>query len=138
MSLDAGECRAQRIGSVDEHTQAHRPVAPRRVGLQQLDADQHGANPKHAKDIARGRTVLGIDAEAPVLAGANAKYRRLAMALDTGAAIRGEVRADLYIGRGDRAGLEAGRVRHTLRMMRLVPVESSAKNGSDETDFARR
>lgn len=82
--------------------------------------------------------VWWIDAEAPVLAGANAKYRRLAMALDTGAAIRGEVRADLYIGRGDRAGLEAGRVRHTLRMMRLVPVEASAKNGADETDFARR
>jgi membrane-bound lytic murein transglycosylase A len=79
-----------------------------------------------------------IDAEAPILAGANAKYRRLAMALDTGAAIRGEVRADLYIGRGDQAGIEAGRVRHTLRMMRLVPVEATAKNGADETDFARR
>lgn len=79
-----------------------------------------------------------IDAEAPVLAGANAKYRRLAMALDTGAAIRGEVRADLYIGRGDRAGLEAGRVRHTLRMMRLVPVEASAQNDRDETDLTRR
>ena len=80
-----------------------------------------------------------IDAEAPVLAGANAKYRRLAMALDTGAAIRGEVRADLYIGRGDRAGLEAGRVRHTLRMMRLVPVEATAHNDSDGgADLARR
>ncbi len=79
-----------------------------------------------------------IDAEAPVLAGANAKYRRLAMALDTGAAIRGEVRADLYIGRGDRAGLEAGRVRHTLRMMRLVPVEATAQNDRDEADLTRR
>ena len=80
-----------------------------------------------------------IDAEAPILAGANAKYRRLAMALDTGAAIRGEVRADLYIGRGDQAGLEAGRVRHTLRMMRLVPVEATAKNDADDqADSARR
>jgi membrane-bound lytic murein transglycosylase A len=83
--------------------------------------------------------VWWIDAEAPVLAGANAKYRRLAMALDTGAAIRGEIRADLYIGRGDRAGLEAGRVRHTLKMMRLVPVEAAARNdGRDELDYARR
>jgi membrane-bound lytic murein transglycosylase A len=68
--------------------------------------------------------VFWIDAEAPVLAGANKVYRRLAMALDTGAAIRGQVRADLYIGRGDAAGLEAGRVRHTLRMTRLVPIDS--------------
>ena len=63
-----------------------------------------------------------IDASAPVLTGATRRYRRLGMALDTGAAIRGEVRADLYIGRGDAAGDEAGRVRHTLRMVRLVPV----------------
>ena len=63
-----------------------------------------------------------IDASAPVLTGATRRYRRLAMALDTGAAIRGEVRADLYIGRGDVAGDEAGRVRHTLRMTRLVPI----------------
>jgi membrane-bound lytic murein transglycosylase A len=68
--------------------------------------------------------VFWIDAEAPVLAGANKTYRRLAMALDTGAAIRGQVRADLYIGRGAGAGAEAGRVRHTLRMTRLVPLET--------------
>ena len=46
---------------------------------------------------------------------------RLAMALDTGSAIRGPVRADLYMGRGDAAGAEAGTVRHPLRMWRLVP-----------------
>ena len=63
-----------------------------------------------------------IDADAPILTGAARRYRRLAMALDTGSAIRGEVRADLYTGRGDEAGREAGRVRHTLRMTRLTPV----------------
>ncbi len=41
--------------------------------------------------------------------------------LDTGSAIRGPVRADLYMGRGDAAGEEAGAVRHPLRMWRLVP-----------------
>ncbi len=66
-----------------------------------------------------------IDASAPILTGATRRYRRLAMALDTGAAIRGEVRADLYIGRGTAAGEEAGRVRHTLHMVRLVPVASA-------------
>ena len=71
------------------------------------------------------RHVLGepfwIEASAPALAGAFPSYRRLAMALDTGGAIKGETRADLYIGRGDAAGTEAGRVKHTLRMYRLIP-----------------
>ncbi len=62
-----------------------------------------------------------IDAVSPVLAGAVKRYRRLVMALDTGSAIRGDVRADLYLGRGEAAGLEAGRVRHNLLMVRLAP-----------------
>ena len=62
-----------------------------------------------------------IDGRAPILAGAFPTYQRLVMALDTGGAIRGPIRADLYIGKGDTAGREAGRVRHDLRMYRLVP-----------------
>jgi len=64
-----------------------------------------------------------IDAEAPILKGAFPTYRRLALALDTGGAIRGEVRADLYMGQGAAAGAEAGRVRHTLRLYRLIPKD---------------
>jgi membrane-bound lytic murein transglycosylase A len=71
-----------------------------------------------------------IDASAPALNGAARVYRRAVMALDTGSAIRGEVRADLYIGRGSVAGSEAGRVRHTLKMTRLVPVQKDARSGS--------
>lgn len=62
-----------------------------------------------------------LDAAAPKLAGAFPAYRRLAMTLDTGGAIKGDVRADLYMGSGAAAGAEAGRVRHTLRLYRLVP-----------------
>jgi membrane-bound lytic murein transglycosylase A len=62
-----------------------------------------------------------IDGEAPILKGAFPTYRRLAMALDTGGAIKGDIRADLYMGQGAAAGVEAGRVRHTLRLYRLVP-----------------
>lgn len=62
-----------------------------------------------------------IEADGGNLIGARASYRGLVMALDTGSAIRGPVRADLYIGRGDAAGEEAGAVRHPLRMWRLVP-----------------
>ena len=65
--------------------------------------------------------LLWIDAEAPLLIGAFSTYRRLVTALDTGGAIKGEVRADLYLGEGAQAGAEAGRVRHTLRLYRLVP-----------------
>jgi membrane-bound lytic murein transglycosylase A len=78
-----------------------------------------------------------IDAEAPVLAGAHKVYRRLAMALDTGSAIRGQVRADLYIGRGDAAGQEAGRVRHTLKMVRLKPIDPARSARHEADDPAR-
>ncbi|MGZ3272860.1 MAG: MltA domain-containing protein [Caulobacteraceae bacterium] len=63
-----------------------------------------------------------IDGEAPSLSGAFPTYRRLAMALDTGSAIKGEVRADLYLGMGATAGAEAGRVKHRLKLYRLTPV----------------
>lgn len=62
-----------------------------------------------------------IDAEAPALTGAFPRYRRVVSALDTGGAIKGNVRADLYLGRGAAAGTEAGRIRHQLRMWRLTP-----------------
>ena len=65
--------------------------------------------------------LLWIDGEAPLLIGAFPTYQRLVTALDTGGAIKGEVRADLYLGEGPQAGTEAGRVRHTLRLYRLVP-----------------
>lgn len=64
---------------------------------------------------------LWLDAGAPILAGAFPTYRRLVLALDTGSAIRGEVRADLYMGTGEAAGAEAGRVRHDLTLYRLIP-----------------
>jgi membrane-bound lytic murein transglycosylase A len=65
--------------------------------------------------------LLWLDADAPLLAGAFPTYRRLVTALDTGGAIKGAVRADLYLGEGPRAGAEAGRVRHELHLYRLVP-----------------
>ena len=67
--------------------------------------------------------LIWIVGEAPILAGAFPAYRRMVVALDTGGAILGEVRADLYLGRGDAAGREAGRVRHDLTMYRLTPRE---------------
>lgn len=83
--------------------------------------------PGRAVAVDTSRHTLGelvwIDASAPTLPGAFPTYRRLTVALDTGGAIKGDARADLYLGRGPAAGLAAGRVRHTLRLYRLVPVE---------------
>jgi membrane-bound lytic murein transglycosylase A len=65
--------------------------------------------------------LLWIDADKPVLPGARPTYRRLVVALDTGAAIKGAVRADLYLGEGPVAGDEAGKVHHRLKLYRLAP-----------------
>jgi len=65
--------------------------------------------------------LLWIDADKPVLAGAKPFYRRLVVSLDTGSAIKGPVRADLYLGEGPAAGDEAGRVHHRLKLYRLAP-----------------
>lgn len=70
--------------------------------------------------------VLWLDATAPSLNGAVPAYRRLALALDTGGAIKGQARVDLYLGRGPSAGLEAGRVRHALTLYRLAPIVAPA------------
>ncbi len=67
--------------------------------------------------------LVWIDATAPVLSGAFPAYQRLAVVLDVGGAIKGEARADLYLGRGEAAGLEAGRVRHVLHLYRLTPLD---------------
>lgn len=69
--------------------------------------------------------LIWIDAKAPILAGAFPTYQSLVVTLDTGGAIKGKIRADLYMGRGDAAGREAGRVRHDLKMYQLVPREAA-------------
>ncbi len=48
-------------------------------------------------------------------------YQRLVSAMDTGGAIKGNIRADLYIGHGDRAGTEAGKIKHVLTMWKIMP-----------------
>jgi membrane-bound lytic murein transglycosylase A len=48
-------------------------------------------------------------------------FRRLMIAQDTGSAIAGPARADLYWGAGDDAGRIAGRIRHPGRFVMLLP-----------------
>jgi membrane-bound lytic murein transglycosylase A len=48
-------------------------------------------------------------------------FRRLMIAQDTGSAITGPARADLYFGAGADAGRVSGRLRHSMRFVMLVP-----------------
>src|ERR1700704_4989756 len=48
-------------------------------------------------------------------------FRRLMIAQDTGSAIVGPARADLYLGAGEDAGRIAGRIRHPGRFVMLLP-----------------
>jgi len=48
-------------------------------------------------------------------------FHRLMIAQDTGSAIVGPARADLYFGAGADAGKVSGRLRHNMRFVMLVP-----------------
>lgn len=50
-------------------------------------------------------------------------FRRLMVAQDTGSAVKGAQRADVFFGTGTEAGEAAGRVRDTGRMVILLPVQ---------------
>jgi membrane-bound lytic murein transglycosylase A len=61
---------------------------------------------------------LPIDSDKPVT-----KFRRLMIAQDTGSAIIGPARADLYWGAGDVAGRISGRIRQMGQFVMLLPHE---------------
>jgi membrane-bound lytic murein transglycosylase A len=69
-------------------------------------------------------TPFFIDAELPI-EGARTKdrFRRLMVSQDTGSAIIGPARADLYFGAGKDAGAIAGRIRQQGRFVMLLPRE---------------
>ncbi len=66
-----------------------------------------------------------IAASIPWEGDAPTRFERLMIAQDTGSAILGAARADLFFGAGDRAGSRAGRVRHAADFIVLAPTESS-------------
>lgn len=63
-----------------------------------------------------------IAADSPVLANANTNsLNRLVITQDTGGAIRGPLRGDLFWGTGTEAGLAAGRINHQAKWWVLLP-----------------
>jgi membrane-bound lytic murein transglycosylase A len=69
-------------------------------------------------------TPFFIEASLPIESAKPASpFHRLMIAQDTGSAITGPARADLYWGAGDDAGRVAGRIRHPGRFVMLLPRE---------------
>jgi membrane-bound lytic murein transglycosylase A len=67
-------------------------------------------------------TPFFLEAELPIESARPAtKFRRLMVAQDTGSAIIGPARADIYFGAGDDAGRVAGRIRQQGRFTMLIP-----------------
>ena len=67
-------------------------------------------------------TPFFIEADLPLAsARSQSSFRRTMIAQDTGSAIVGPARADLFFGAGDEAGQMAGRVRHPGRFAILLP-----------------
>ena len=79
------------------------------------------------RSIAVDRTVWAyglpfwIDAELPWADETPRLFRRLMIAQDTGSAIVGAARADLFFGSGERAGARAGAIRHPAEFVVLLP-----------------
>jgi len=65
---------------------------------------------------------LPIESEQPTT-----PFRRLMVAQDTGGAIIGPARADIYFGAGDEAGSISGRLRHAGRFVMLLPSVREAE-----------
>ena len=67
-------------------------------------------------------TPFYIEAQLPITANrADSSFHRTMIAQDTGSAIIGPARADIYYGAGDEAGRIAGRFRHPGRFAMLIP-----------------
>lgn len=73
-----------------------------------------------------------IDADIPWKQpdGESSPFRRLLIAQDTGGAIIGPARADIYFGSGDVAGAIAGGIRHYGRMFVLLPRPEASGCGA--------
>ena len=78
-------------------------------------------------------TPFFIEANLPIESGKPVSpFRRLMIAQDTGSAIVGPARADLYWGAGDDAGRIAGRIRHPGRFVMLLPRELDMSRPASE------
>ena len=76
--------------------------------------------PKLAFGQAVSNSMRDANGEAPT------PFRRLTIAADTGSAILGPARADIFFGGGDAAGARAGAIRHPADFVVLLPTDDKA------------
>jgi membrane-bound lytic murein transglycosylase A len=83
------------------------------------------------RSIAVDRTIwpyglpFWIEADLPWRSAAPSAFRRLTVAQDTGSAILGPARADIFFGSGETAGTRAGSIRHPAGFTVLLPREAA-------------
>jgi membrane-bound lytic murein transglycosylase A len=66
-----------------------------------------------------------VAADLPWRGASASPFRRLMIAQDTGTAIEGPARADIFFGSGDDAGARAGDIRHAGAVVVLLPAEEA-------------
>jgi membrane-bound lytic murein transglycosylase A len=83
-------------------------------------------------------TPFFIEADLPIASDRpTTRFRRLMIAQDTGSAIVGPARADLFFGAGDDAGRVAGRIKQMGRFAMLVPSEIDPATAAAHTPLPR-
>jgi membrane-bound lytic murein transglycosylase A len=134
MSMD--RIRAWMAKNPDEASEVRRLnkafVFFRITGLSEFDEAAGAQNvpltPVRSIAVDRAIHVYGtpffIEADLPIASDAPmTKFRRLMIAQDTGSAIVGPARADIFFGAGDEAGRVAGRIKQQGRFTMLLPRE---------------
>jgi membrane-bound lytic murein transglycosylase A len=104
---------------------------PSYVFFRRIDAVPPERGPLGAmnRSVTAGRTVAVDPAHVPLGAPVwiekegSAPIHRLMIAQDTGSAIKGPQRADIFLGTGETAGRRAGRLRDPGRMLVLMPIQ---------------
>jgi membrane-bound lytic murein transglycosylase A len=95
-------------------------------GLGPTGAQGVALSPLRSIAVDRGLWAYGlpfwIDADLPWHEPTPTPFRRLMIAQDTGSAIVGPKRADIYLGSGEQAGRIAGGFRHNGEMVVLLPI----------------
>ena len=118
----------------------------REVGLTEFDeaagAQTVPLTPVRSIAVDRNLHVYGtpffIDAALPIVSDAPVTpFRRLMIAQDTGGAIVGPARADIFFGTGDEAGRVAGRIKQQGRYVMLVPRELDMIEAGKEMPLPR-
>ena len=121
---------AQRVREMNASYVFFRELTDLDPGLGPLGATEVQLTPGRSLAVDRRYHALGapiwvsIDADKSALAD---DVRRLFVAQDTGGAIRGPVRGDLYIGSGAEAGEIAGALNSPGEMVVLLPVETAKR-----------